>query len=234
MNYSFLTEKVATGENQTYLDWIISGALYTVSISAVAFLIAMSIGIVLGSFRTTSGFKKKFADGYFEVVRSIPFIAQLFIAYFVLPSVFFPEAIKSIDNQTFVIVVGTISLGIFMSVRIIAQVYAGINALSSGQKMAGLALGFSTFKIYTLFLLPQALRNIMPTITSEAMNTIKNSAVLSTIGLAELTLQSQSIIDYTALPLEAFSCIIVGYLIINYVVLGIMKLIEKKVKLKWN
>lgn len=230
MDYSFLTDKVATGENQTYLDWIISGATYTISISAVAFLIAMSIGILLGSFRTATGWKKKFADTYFEIIRSIPFIAQLFIAYFVLPSVFFSEAIKNIDNQTFVIVTGTMSLGVFMSVRIIAQVYAGINALPRGQKMAAQALGFTDFKIYTLFLLPQALRNIMPTITSEAMNTIKNSAVLSTIGLAELTLQSQSIIDYTALPLEAFSCIIIGYLIINYVVLGIMKFIERIVR----
>lgn len=230
MDYSFLTEKVATGENKTYLDWIISGATYTITISLVAFLIALTVGIVLGSFRTTAGFKKKFADAYFEIIRSIPFIAQLFIAYFVIPSVLFPDAIKNIDNQTFVIVTGTISLGIFMSVRIIAQVYAGINALARGQKMAALALGFTPFKVYTLFLLPQALRNIMPTITSEAMNTIKNSAVLSTIGLAELTLQSQSIIDYTALPLEAFSCIIVGYLIINYIVLGIMKIIERMVR----
>lgn len=230
LDFSFLTQKVATGYDQVYLDWILTGAAYTVSISVTAFIIAMVLGVLMGTLRTTQGVWRKVANVYFEVLRSIPFIAQLFVAYFILPSLLMPELIKKLDNDMVVLVVGTVALGIFMSVRVTAQVFAGIEALPAGQKMAAKALGFKPWQIYTKFLLPQALRNIMPTLTSEAMNTVKNSAVLSTIGLADLTLQAQSIIDYTALPLEAFACIVVGYFIINYIVLGLMKLVEKSVK----
>ena len=63
------------------------------------------------------------------------------------------------------------------------------------------------------------------------MNTVKNSAVISTIGLMDLTKQSQQIIDYTAKPLEAFLCIVIGYLIINATVLMMMKIAEMKTRI---
>ena len=231
MNFDFLTEKVSTGENQTYADWLLSGAGYTVGISLVAFILALALGIVVGTLRTTDGWKKRVADIYFEGVRSVPFIAQLFIAYFVVPVVFFPEAVKHIHPTTMTVVTGTLSLAIFMSGRICAQVYAGLQALPKSQLQACKALGFNQVQTYTEFLLPQALRNIVPTLTSEGMNTVKNSAVISTIGLMDLSNQAKSIIDYTARPYEAFACVIGGYLIINFIVLLLMRLIEKQTSL---
>ena len=231
MDFNFLNEKVMTGEKQTYLDWIISGAGYTVGVSVTAFVLALIIGITVGALRTTTGLKSKLANGYFEVVRSIPFLALLFINFFVLPVTFMPEALKSFDPSTMTLVVGILSLAIFMSARITAQVTAGIQALPPSQAQAAKALGFSQIQSYSKFLIPQALRNIMPSLSSEAMNTVKNSAVVSTIGLMDLTKQAQSIIDYTAKPLEAFTCIVLGYLIINMAVLAVMKFIEMKTRI---
>ena len=228
MDYSFLQEKVATGEDQTYFDWILSGATHTVAVSATAFIIALALGILIGALRTTSGVKSKLANGFFELVRSVPFIALLFINFYVLPVLLFPQWIKTADPNTVIFTVGILSLGVFMSSRIASQVYAGIKALPRGQALAAKSLGFSQAQTYTKFLIPQALRNIVPSLTSEAMNTVKNSAVISAIGLLDLTKQAQTIIDYTARPLEAFSCIVLGYLLINGVVLGIMKVVEKK------
>ena len=231
MDFNFLSEKVATGENSTYLEWIFSGAMHTVAISFTAFILAMFIGAAVGTLRTTSGLSKRLADTFFETIRSIPFIAQLFIGFFVLPVLFIPETIKTIDPDSVVIFVGTLCLAVFMSARIAAQVTAGLQALPASQMMACKSMGFSQLHTYTMFLLPQALRNIIPTLTSEAMNTVKNSAVISTIGLMDLTKQSQQIIDYTAKPLEAFLCIVIGYLIINATVLMMMKIVEMKTRI---
>ena len=231
MNFAFLNEKVTTGENQVYLDWILSGAMHTALISAAAFILALVIGIAVGVLRTTGGRQGALATVYFEIVRSVPFMAQLFIAFFVVPVVFFPEAVKTMNQNMLTIVTGTLGLAIFMSGRVSAQVYAGLQSLPRSQKAAATALGFNQVQTYTHFLLPQALRNILPTLTSEAMNTVKNSAVISTIGLMELSSQAKSIIDYTAQPLEAFTCIIVGYLTINMAVLAMMNLIERTTRL---
>lgn len=226
MDFSFLLTSVNTGENTTYLGWIISGMIYTSLVSLPAFLIAVIVGTLVGTLRTSTGIKKHFATLFFEFIRSIPFIAQMFIAYFVIPQIFFPEWIKTADTMTFTLLTAIISLGIFMSGRISAQIYGAINALPRSQTLAAKALGFKPFQIYRYFLLPQALRNIIPTLTSEALNTVKNSAVASTIGLFELSKQAQRMIDFTAKPYEAFICIILGYLIINVIVLVVLRIID--------
>jgi len=78
-------------------------------------------------------------------------------------------------------------LGIFTSVRVAEQVRAGINSLPRGQRMAGIAMGLTETQTYLTVTLPQAFRIILPPLTSEFMNVIKNSSVALTIGLLELT-----------------------------------------------
>jgi glutamate/aspartate transport system permease protein len=231
MDFSFLLKPVITGEDATYFDWILLGMGYTASVSVLAFLIAFLIGSTVGTFRTIGGLVGGIATTYFELIRSVPFMAQIFIFYFVFPSLLFPEWIKGVDSDKFTFIVGVISLGVFMSGRISAQVYGGIRALPPSQKQAAFSLGFTLFQTYCYIILPQTMRNILPTLTSEIMNTVKNSAVISTIGLLELSRQAQRIIDFTARPYEAFICIILGYLFINSIMLMIMKMIERTGKL---
>lgn len=227
MDFSFLLTPVITGENSTYLGWVLSGMMYTTLVSLPAFLIAVIVGILVGTLRTTTSIKKYLATCFFEVIRSVPLIAQMFIAYFVIPVIFFPEWIKTADTMMFTLWAAIIALGIFMSGRISSQIYGAIKALPRSQTLAAKALGFTSFQTYRYFLLPQALRNIVPTLTSEALNTVKNSAVASTIGLLELSKQAQRIIDYTAKPNEAFICIIIGYMVINIIVLVLIKTIDR-------
>lgn len=227
MDFSFLLDAVITGENTTYLGWILQGMMYTTVISVPAFGLALGLGILIGVLKTTDGMSARLATIYFEGIRSIPFMAQIFLLYFVVPPLFFPEWIKKINPDKFILITGILSLGIFMSGRIAAQVYGGIKALPPSQFLAATSLGFSKTQTYFYFLLPQTLRNILPTLTSEAMNTVKNSAVISTIGLMELSKQAQRIIDFTAKPYEVFICIVLGYAFINMIVLMIMKTIER-------
>jgi glutamate/aspartate transport system permease protein len=79
-----------------------------------------------------------------------------------------------------------LGLGLFTSARIAQQVKAGINTLPKGQRYAGLAMGMTLAQTYRYVLLPVALRVVLPTLTSESMNIVKNSSVASAIGVTEM------------------------------------------------
>jgi len=121
-------------------------------------------------------------------------------------------------------------LGIFTSVRIAEQVRAGINSLPRGQRMAATALGLTQSQAYRYVVLPQAFRIILPPLTSESMNIIKNSSVALTIGLLELTGRARAMQEFSFKVFEAFTAATVIYLLTNLVVVLLMRALEHKVR----
>lgn len=228
LDFSFLSQTVPTGEKATYLDWILSGMGWSVATGFVAFAIALILGIGIGVARSRPGTTGKLANGFYEVVRSIPLMSMLFIAYYVIPAVFFPETVKHIAFNTLIVVAGVLGLATFTAFRVSSHVYGSLTALAKGQQKAAQALGFSTRQSYTLILLPQALKHAIPTLTNEFLSAVKNTSAISTIGLVELSRQTQNIIDNTSAIYEPFIVIGTCYLIISGIVLGLTRLIEKK------
>lgn len=108
------------------------------------------------------------------------------------------------------------------------QVTSGINALPRGQKLAGMALGFSVPQVYRYVLLPMVFRLIFPILTSESLNIIKNSAVALTIGLMELTGSAYSMQAFTFQTFEALIVVTVIYMLLNRVVIILMRFIERR------
>jgi glutamate/aspartate transport system permease protein len=108
-------------------------------------------------------------------------------------------------------------------------VRAGITSLPRGQAMAGKALGMTTAQTYRYVLLPMAYRIILPPLTSEFLNTIKNTSVALTIGLLELTGRARSMQEFSFQVFEAFTAATLLYLAINAVVVTGMRLIERRV-----
>ena len=205
MNFEFLTEAVPTGEKATYLDWVLRGMGMSAGTGLAAFAIALILGIALGVARTRPGMTGKLTNAVFAVVRSIPLMSMLFLAYYVIPAVFFPEAVKHIAFVTLTLTAGILGLAVFT-----AQ-----------------ALGFSTCQSYTLVMLPQAIKQAMPALTNEFLSCVKNTSAISTIGLIELSRQTQNIIDNTSAIYEAFLAICTCYLIINGVILLMTKTINE-------
>jgi glutamate/aspartate transport system permease protein len=154
----------------------------------------------------------------------------MFLWYFVMPELM-PSTIgnwlKSMPNSPFITAV--IALGFFTSARVAVQVSAGINALPRGQKMAGTALGLTLMQTYRYVLLPMAFRIVIPPLTSEFLNVIKNSAVALTIGLMELTAQARSMQEFSFQVFEAFTAATLIYVFINVIVVNLMRFMEKKV-----
>jgi glutamate/aspartate transport system permease protein len=135
--------------------------------------------------------------------------------------------LKQLPNAPFW--TAAIGIGFYMSARVAEQLRAGIYALPRGQTMAAKALGLKTWQTYVYVLLPMAYRIILPPLTSEFLNTIKNTAVALTIGLLELTGRARSMQEFSFQVFEAFTAATILYLLVNAVVVVAMRLIEQRV-----
>ncbi|MDQ1833847.1 amino acid ABC transporter permease [Massilia scottii] len=234
MNYHWnwrIFWEIAPDGAGTYLDTLFSGLMWTLATALTAWIMALALGLVVGTVRTTPNrWLVRLANGYIELFRNVPLLVQMFLWYFVAPDVL-PQAvgdwIKALPNAPFVTAV--LCLGLFTSARVAVQVSAGIAALPSGQKMAGTALGLTLPQTYRYVLLPMASRVILPPLTSEFLNIIKNSSVALTIGLMELTASARAIQEFSFQVFEAFSAATLVYVLVNAVVVFIMHRIEKKV-----
>ncbi|MGY4567624.1 MULTISPECIES: amino acid ABC transporter permease [Bradyrhizobium] len=215
----------------TYLDLLLSGLVVTVKVSVLAWIIALVSGSVIGVLRTLPSRTVSWIGFcWVEFFRNMPLLVQLFLWFFVLPELLPRSAglwLKQLPNAPFW--TAAIGVGFFMSARVAVQLQAGITSLPRGQKQASTALGLTTVQTYRYVLLPMAFRIILPPLTSEFLNTIKNSAVAITIGLIELTGQARSMQEFSFQVFEAFTAATVLYLLLNFVVVTAMRFLERYV-----
>jgi glutamate/aspartate transport system permease protein len=215
----------------TYLDTLIAGLGWTLATALSAWVIALVLGVIVGVVRTTPRrVLQRLGDAYVELFRNIPLLVQMFLWLFVVPELLPTAAgtwLKQLPNSAFYTAV--VCLGFYTSARVAEQVRAGIQALPLGQRMAGTAIGLTLPQAYRHVLLPLALRIVLPPLTSEFLNIIKNSAVALTIGLAELTASARSIQEFTFQVFEAFTAATLIYLLLNLVVVTGMRWLERRV-----
>jgi glutamate/aspartate transport system permease protein len=214
----------------TYLGFLLTGLQWTLIVSLTSWILAFVLGSIVGVMRTLSGrVWPRLGAAYVELFRNVPLLVQLFLWYFVIPDVvpFFGTWFKqSLDPRLQQFVAATFCLGTFTAARVAEQVRSGINSLPRGQRPAGLALGLNLWQVYFLVLLPVAYRIIVPTLTSEFLNIIKNSAVASTIGLIELSRQAQQVGEFTAHWYESFIAVTLLYGVVNVCVMILARVAE--------
>lgn len=213
-----------TERDPTYLDWLFTAWGWTVGVSLTALLVALTVGSIIGVFRTLpdSPWLVRFGNAWVELFRNIPLLVQIFLWYHVVPALITPMR----DFSPFVLVV--LALGFFTSARIAEQVRAGVQALPKGQRYAGMALGFTTPQYYRYVILPMAYRIIIPPLTSESMNIFKNSAVAFAVSIPELTQFALQAGEETSRPVEIYLGVTVLYVISALIINRIMAFIEKR------
>lgn len=231
LNWGVFFEELPGG-GQEYWQLLLSGVGWTLAVSACAWVIALVLGSVIGTIRTTdSPWLARFGNAWVEFFRNIPLLVQMFLWYFVIPE-FIPPLkgwIVRTDPANAQFVSAVLCLGLFTSARIAEQVRAGIQSLARGQRAAGMALGLTQPQVYHFVLLPMGFRMIIPPLTSEAMNLIKNSSIALTIGLAELTFRARELGEYTFNFFEAFTAATLIYIVIAMTANRVMAYIEKRV-----
>ncbi|MBB4519691.1 glutamate/aspartate transport system permease protein [Paraburkholderia fungorum] len=208
-----------TADGNHYINWLLSGLMWTIALWIGAALISSVLGIVVGCGRTAENRAVRFVSrAYVQVFRNIPLLLQAFLWYFVFPEIV-PAAlgavIKSMPPPWSSFIPALIAIGLYTGARVAEQVRAGIQSLPKGQREAGHALGFSALQQYSYVLIPQALRTMAPSLTSEALALLKNTSVAMTIGLLDLTAQAQQMNEFTFRTFESFGYVTLVYFLLS-------------------
>ncbi|RLA14385.1 MAG: amino acid ABC transporter permease [Gammaproteobacteria bacterium] len=217
-----------------YFGWIISGLGWTLAVASCAWVIAFSLGSVIGIMRTVKHpLISTIGAAYVEVFRNIPLLVQMFLWYFIFPELLPEEAGNWVKRGMPLPEFWTavVCLGTYTASRVAEQVRAGINAIGIGQRQAARAIGLSPSQVYQYVLLPVGYRTIIPPMTSEFLGIFKNSSLALTIGVLELTAQTRQIEEYTFQGFEAFTTATVLYIVVTFIVMAVMRVVESKVRI---
>jgi glutamate/aspartate transport system permease protein len=231
MKLSIFLEQIPDSDG-TWLQSLASGLGWTLGTAFFAWIVAFTLGSIIGVVRTTDKrWLVRIGNAYVELFRNIPLIVQFFVWYFVVPDVTpgLKAWVISLDPTEFQFLTAIVCLGLFTSARIAEQVRSGIQSLSHGQRNAGYAIGLTQAQTYRYVLLPMAYRIIIPPLTSEVMNLIKNTAVAYSIGLVELFFRTREMAEMTFRYFEAFAAATLIYMVIALAANRVMALIERRV-----
>jgi len=216
---------LGSGGDISYLDWMLSAWGWTLSVALLALVVALLLGSLMGILRTVPHKGLVFlGNAWTELFRNIPLLVQVFLWYHVLPALV--PVLKGVPS--FVLVV--FALGFFTSARIAEQVKAGIQSLPKGQRYAGLAMGFTLPQTYRYVILPMAFRIVIPPLTSESMNIIKNSSVAFAVSIAELTMFAMQAQEETSRGIEIYLAVSGLYFISAFSINRIALFIEQRVQ----
>lgn len=222
---------VSTNGVDTYLKTILIGMGWTLALAITAGVISFFTGTLVAILRTApSKLLNAVGATYVEIFRNIPLLVQMFLWYFVLPEllpVSLGSAMKQMAQPWGQFIPALLCLTFYSTARLGETIRAGIRSLPGGQKAAGTAIGLTPFQLYRHVIMPQALRIVIPPLTSEIMGIIKYSSVALTIGLLELTGQARAMQEFTFHIFEAFSAATIGYLVINGCVVLSMRQVER-------
>lgn len=203
---------------------LLLGLGLTLRIVGAALLLSMGMGLLTAILRHGPSYVGRgLALFYVATVRNTPLLIQLFAVYFVVAPV--------LGLSPFWAAVLTLAAfeGAYM-----AEIFrAGLNSVGQGQKDAALSLGLSTRVTFCSVILPQAVRRILPPLTSQTVSLIKDSALVSAIALPDLTMQAQATIAETFLSLELWTLVAVLYLMLTLVVSLPALWLEKHFAWKW-
>ena len=215
------------GGGRSYLEWMLQAWGWTLAVAFTAWCVAVLVGTLVGVIRTlkSSPVLSRLARVWVELFRNIPLLVQVFLWYFVLPKLW--PAMQQFPSFWLV----SLALGLFTSARIAEQFRAGIESIKTGQTQAALALGMSRTQLYLHVLMPQALRVIMPPLTSESMNLLKNSSIAFAVSVPELTMFAMQAQEETARGIEIYLAVTFLYAVSAFAVNRVLAQLEKRLRL---
>jgi His/Glu/Gln/Arg/opine family amino acid ABC transporter permease subunit len=229
MQYDFHWSVLWTGGHG---EWLLQGIWTTLRLSVLSWIIACILGILSGALRTVPFAPLRLlAALYVEFFRNVPLLVWLFFWYFGVPQAL-PRAAQNWLNlhgpEFWSAVAG---LSVYHGARFSEVIRAGIQSIPKTLLEASIATGLSVGQAYRLIIIPIALRLIVPPLTNESLNLLKNSSLAMTIGVAELTFMTRQIETYTAKAFEALTAGTVIYLALCLTIALIMSQVEQRFRI---
>ncbi len=198
---------------------LIQGLWLTFKLTGAAFGLAFVFGLTAAMLRLSNSYVGRvLARVYLETVRNTPLLVHIFFIYFVLSPVIGMERFTA----------AVLALSLFEGAYASEIIRSGIVSMPKGQWEAAWSLGLSNWQTYRHVILPQALRRVLPPLTGIAVNLVKDSALVSTISIMELTMKAQVIISETFLTFEIWFTVAAIYLCVTLLLSGASQLLERK------
>ncbi|WP_054025221.1 amino acid ABC transporter permease [Bacillus sp. FJAT-28004] len=213
LNFGFLAE---------YWPIFLRGALVTLELSFFGVALGTLLGVLFALMRISSFWPIKFiASAYIEIIRGTPMLVQIFIIHFGLTGL-------GINFSPFVS--GVVALTINSSAYMAEVFRAGIEAIDKGQAEAARSLGLSKGMALRYIVLPQAFRNMLPAIGNEFIIIIKDSSLISVIGIAELMYNARTVQSVTFSPMEPLLVACALYFIMTFTLSRLLAVLERKLR----
>lgn len=207
------------------LPYLLQGLQVTIYIFFFAIILGFVIGLVVAMLRLAPlKILNWIAKVYVDAIRGTPFIVQLFFIYFGVNSL----QIISLNNTTAGIITVAINAGAYFA----EIIRAGIQSIDKGQTEAARSIGFTSAQSMRYIVLPQAFRRMLPTITNQSIISLKDTSLLSIIGIADLTQQGQIQASATFEAFKIWLTVGVVYFIIIYLLTLLANFIERRVQLR--
>lgn len=213
-NWSVVTQNI---------DIFIEGAFLTLKISALALLLSIPIGVITGLLRVSNNkFLRFISTLYVEVMRGVPLLVLLIWIYFVLGQFLSLGPYWS----------AVVGLAIFSGAFIAEVVRSGIESVPKGQMEAARSSGMTYMQAMKLVILPQAIRTVLPPMASQFIILIKDSSLVSTISVVDLTLVGKNLVATTFRSLEVWTFIALLYFIMTFTLSSVIRYFENKYSIK--
>ncbi len=198
---------------------LLDGLTVTFQITIISLFLSSLLGLTTALFRLSDSLIARIlARGYLELIRNTPLLVQLFFIYFVISPV--------LGISRFACAV--LALSLFEGAYASEIFRAGIVSIHKGQWEAAYSLGLNNFHTYRHVILPQAIRRMLPPLAGQAISLVKDSALVSTIAIYDITMKGQEIIAVTYLVFEIWFTIAAIYLIITMTLSAGVNILEKR------
>ncbi|MBT2730103.1 MAG: amino acid ABC transporter permease [Bacillus sp. (in: firmicutes)] len=207
------------------LPMLLKGLQVTLYIFVIAIILGFLIGLVIALFRLAPiKILNWIAKVYVDAIRGTPFIVQLFFIYFGVNSL----QVVSLNSTTAGIITVAINAGAYFA----EIIRAGIQSIDKGQTEAARSIGFTGAQTMRYVVLPQAFRRMLPTITNQSIISLKDTSLLSVIGIADLTQQGQIQASATFEAFKIWLAVGIIYFIIIYLLTMLANFIERRIQLR--
>lgn len=205
-----------------YYPYYLSGTGYTILLALIGVILGIILGILFALMKLSSvKILKGFASIYIEYVRGTPLLVQIFIVYF---------GTGMLDLNLSRFVAGAIALSLNSAAYVAEIIRAGINGVNKGQTEAARSLGMSRIQTMRYIIFPQAIKNILPALGNEFVTVIKESSVISVIGVSELMFQAGNVQGASFKPFLPYLIVSLIYFALTFTLSRLLGVAERRMK----
>lgn len=226
MKHDFDLAAVLQGE---YAELIVKGIETTLQLALFAWLLAMALALLLVTVRLTGN---KLADrlvaGYVSYHRNVPTLVQLMLWYFGVPTLLSESTQLWLANYSTEYLFSVIALGLCQAAYFCEDIRSGLRAIPAGQTEASRALGLGYVRSMRYVILPQGVRNCLPSLINHTVLLFKNTSLAIAIGVVELTYATREVENYTFRTFESYLVATVFYLVFSLLLMGLGALLARR------